>query len=69
MTMLELAKRIIEATDSTSAIEFIERPQDDPAVRRPDTTLISSTLGWEPVVPFDQGIARTIAWFAQHPAR
>ena len=64
MTMLELAKRIIEATDSTSGIEFIERPQDDPAVRRPDTTLIRSTLGWQPAVPFADGISRTIAWFA-----
>ena len=65
MTVLELAKRIIEATDSTSGIEFIERPQDDPAVRRPDTTLIRSTLGWEPVVPFADGILRTITWFAE----
>ena len=63
MTVLELARRIIDATGSASAIEFVERPQDDPAVRRPDTTLIQSTLGWTPSVPFSEGIDRTIAWF------
>jgi nucleoside-diphosphate-sugar epimerase len=33
-------------------------------VRRPDTTLIETELGWRPEVPWDAGIARTVAWFA-----
>ncbi len=68
MTVLELARRIISATNSSSGIEFVARPRDDPAVRRPDTTLIASTLGWQPAVCFDEGIARTIAWFADQRA-
>jgi dTDP-glucose 4,6-dehydratase len=63
MSVLSLARRIIEATGSSSPIVFVARPQDDPAVRRPDTALIESELGWRPKVGFDDGIARTIDWF------
>jgi dTDP-glucose 4,6-dehydratase len=61
MSVLEIAERIIEATGSRSAIEFIDAPVDDPKVRRPDTTLIEKELGWMPEVPWDVGLARTIA--------
>jgi len=64
MTVLRLAQSIIEAAGSQSAVEFIERPVDDPAVRRPDTTLIERELGWRPAVPWPTGIARTIEHFA-----
>ena len=38
-------------------------PKDDPTRRRPDTTRASTRLGWKPVVPFEQGVAATVAWF------
>ncbi|HEU5268007.1 MAG TPA: NAD-dependent epimerase/dehydratase family protein [Jatrophihabitans sp.] len=64
MTMVQLAEQVRAAAGSTSTIRFIPAVVDDPRVRRPDTTLIETSLGWRPSVPFDVGIARTIAWFA-----
>jgi dTDP-glucose 4,6-dehydratase len=64
MSMLELAERIIALTGSSSTVEFVARPVDDPGVRRPDTTLARHVLGWEPQVPWEDGLARTAEWFA-----
>jgi dTDP-glucose 4,6-dehydratase len=65
MSVLELAQRIRRACSSTASIEFVERPVDDPGVRRPDTALIERELGWRPRVGWDEGIARTIAAFRE----
>jgi dTDP-glucose 4,6-dehydratase len=64
MSVLELARRIIEITDSSSDIVFVAGPGDDPGVRRPDTTLARERLGWEPTVPWQEGLRRTAEWFA-----
>ncbi|MGW0703531.1 UDP-glucuronic acid decarboxylase family protein [Streptomyces sp. NPDC002867] len=66
ITMLELARLVIELADSTSEIRFIERPTDDPAVRCPDITLARDKLQWEPRVAAEEGLRRTIAWFRAH---
>ncbi|WP_030246234.1 NAD-dependent epimerase/dehydratase family protein [Streptomyces sp. NRRL S-350] len=66
-TMVELARLVIELTGSPSTIEFIARPTDDPAVRRPDITLARGKLRWEPTVQAREGLARTIDWFRRHP--
>jgi dTDP-glucose 4,6-dehydratase len=63
MSVLEIAELVRAVTGSTSAIEFILRPQDDPMVRRPDITLARTVLGWEPRVPVTEGMAATVAWF------
>jgi dTDP-glucose 4,6-dehydratase len=63
MSVLDLARRIVELTGSRSPISFIARPEDDPTVRRPDITLARQQLGWEPEVELDDGLKRTIAWF------
>ncbi|GHH45588.1 NAD-dependent epimerase/dehydratase family protein [Streptomyces candidus] len=63
ITMLELARLVIELTGSRSEIRFIARPTDDPAVRCPDITLARDKLGWEPDVPAREGLRRTIDWF------
>jgi dTDP-glucose 4,6-dehydratase len=68
MSVLEIANRILEATGSTSPVRFVGRPRDDPAVRRPDTTLIESTLDWRAQIKFSEGIGRTIEWFRQRRA-
>jgi dTDP-glucose 4,6-dehydratase len=65
ISMLELAKLIIELTNSTSAIEFGPRPPDDPNVRRPDITLAQTKLGWTPQISMEDGLRRTIDWFAK----
>jgi dTDP-glucose 4,6-dehydratase len=64
MTVLRLAQTIRELTGSTSPIEFVPRPADDPAVRQPDTTLARQLLGWRPAIGLEEGLRRTIDWFA-----
>ncbi|PZG17428.1 UDP-glucuronic acid decarboxylase family protein [Nonomuraea aridisoli] len=68
LTMLELASMIKELTGSSSEITFVDRPADDPKVRRPDTTLAAERLGWRAQVPAAEGLKRTIAWFAKELA-
>ncbi|MEW2353856.1 NAD-dependent epimerase/dehydratase family protein [Spirillospora sp. NPDC029432] len=67
-SMLELARRIIDLTGSRSPIRFIDRPVDDPAVRRPDTSLARAELGWEPAVTVEEGLRGTIEWFVRELA-
>jgi hypothetical protein len=67
VSMLQLAETVRELCGSTSEIRFIERPTDDPEVREPDISLAREVLGWEPVVPFEEGLRRTIAWFREQP--
>jgi len=66
ISMLDLATWIRDLVGSDSEIEFIPRPVDDPAVRRPDIRLAKQLLGWEPVVPIEDGLKKTIAWFREH---
>ncbi|WP_369212298.1 NAD-dependent epimerase/dehydratase family protein [Streptomyces flavofungini] len=63
ITMLDLARLIIDLAGSRSEIRFIDRPTDDPAVRCPDITLARDKLQWEPGVDAPEGLRRTIDWF------
>ncbi len=63
LTVRQIAEDVLAATGSTSRIEYVERPVDDPQVRRPDTTLAQRELGWSPLVPWDQGLQQTVSWF------
>ena len=63
MTMLELAKRIVKITGSKSEIIFEPLPQDDPRQRCPDISQAKAKLGWEPKVPLEEGLQKTIAYF------
>jgi len=65
MTVLELAKKIIELTDSGSKIVFKPLPVDDPKVRQPDITKAGRILKWEPKVSLDDGLEKTIAYFKE----
>jgi dTDP-glucose 4,6-dehydratase len=60
-TLLELAELIIRMTGSSSEIVFEALPVDDPQVRRPDITRARQMLGWEPEIPLEEGLRRTIA--------
>ena len=62
-TMLQLAQRVIELTNSRSSIVKLPMPADDPRQRKPDTTLAEKTLSWRATTTLDQGLARTIAYF------
>lgn len=67
ISMLDLAEWVRDLADSESPICFIDRPVDDPGVRRPDITLAEELLGWTPVVPVEDGLRRTIDWFRNQP--
>jgi dTDP-glucose 4,6-dehydratase len=67
MSVLELAKWIRTLAGSSSPIEFVPRPQDDPTVRQPDISFARSALGWEPKVALEDGLLTTIEWFRTHP--
>ena len=65
----ELAERIVRLTGSRSEITYRPLPQDDPTQRCPDITLARKLIGWEPSVALDDGLQRTIAYFANLLAR
>ncbi|HEY7633330.1 MAG TPA: NAD-dependent epimerase/dehydratase family protein [Thermoleophilaceae bacterium] len=60
MSLLEMAKLVIELTESRSEIVFQALPVDDPQVRQPDITRARELLGWEPKVEIRDGLSRTI---------
>ncbi len=62
MTIGKLAEKIIELTDSTSEIKYLELPNDDPKQRKPDITKAKTKLNWEPKVNLDEGLSKTIKW-------
>jgi UDP-glucuronate decarboxylase len=64
-TMLELAELVLKKVGGKSKITNLPLPADDPKQRRPDITLAKEALGWEPKVPLEQGLDRTIAYFRQ----
>lgn len=63
-TMLELAQKIIEITNSNSNLRFMPIPKDDPKQRKPDITLAESLLDWKPEIQLDEGLALTIEEFS-----
>lgn len=63
MTILELAKKIIQITGSKSPIIHKPLPVDDPKIRQPDITKAKTLLGWEPKVGLEEGLRKTIEWF------
>jgi UDP-glucuronate decarboxylase len=64
ISVRELAERVIALTGSKSKIVFRPLPQDDPTQRCPDITLARKLLDWQPAVKLEDGLSRTIAYFA-----
>jgi UDP-glucuronate decarboxylase len=63
-TMLELAQKIIELTNSNSKLVYFPLPQDDPMQRKPDITVAKNNLNdWEPKVMLEEGLKKTISYF------
>lgn len=67
-TIRDLAEKIVERTGSASELVFRDLPGDDPRQRQPDISHAKRLLGWEPVVPLDDGLDLTIEYFRQHRA-
>ena len=68
LRLLELAEAVVRATGSKSQIVFEALPVDDPQVRQPDITRARQLLGWEPEVPLEHGLRRTIESLGREPA-
>jgi UDP-glucuronate decarboxylase len=64
-TIKQLAEAVIEFTGSKSKIEYRPLPQDDPRQRQPDISKAKALLGWEPAIHLEEGVRRTIAYFAE----
>lgn len=62
-TMLELAHKVKELTLSESPLHYLPLPADDPKQRRPDITQAKEILNWQPHVPLEEGLQKTIAYF------
>ena len=62
-TMMELAGKILELTNSKSKIVFKPLPEDDPVRRKPDISLAKEKLSWEPHVSLEEGLKKTIDYF------
>jgi len=63
VSIVELADRIIELTGSRVDLDYRELPADDPTQRCPDITRARTLFDWEPRVPLESGLERTIAYF------
>ena len=67
-TMLELAKQVMALVGSDCPVEHRPLPPDDPTRRRPDISRARELLGWEPTVPLNEGLARTVEYFRRELA-
>lgn len=65
MKVIEIAKKVIEVTNSNSKIVFVERPKDDPSVRKPNIELAKTKLNWEPKILLNEGLQITINYFKE----
>lgn len=64
-TMLELAELVLELTNSSSKLEFMPLPVDDPVKRQPNISLAKKVLDWQPTVQLREGLTKTVEYFAQ----
>jgi len=67
MTIVEFAKKVIQLIGAKSKLTMRPLPVNDPQVRQPDITKAKRELGWEPKVPLDEGLAKTIEYFKKEP--
>jgi dTDP-glucose 4,6-dehydratase len=68
MTILAFAEAVQRQIGSHCPIEYRPLPEDDPRVRKPDISRARAVLGWEPKVPFEDGLRRSVAWFRERVA-
>jgi dTDP-glucose 4,6-dehydratase len=66
-SVADFAQLVLKITGSSSAIEYLPLPADDPGRRRPVITRAEQLLGWKPGIPVEDGIRRTVEWFRSRP--
>ena len=64
-TVGELAEKIIDLAGSKSKLSYHPLPDDDPVQRRPDISLASTALDWQPTVSLEDGLKKTISYFKE----
>ncbi len=64
ITVADLARRVLALTGSSSSVDYLPLPQDDPTRRCPDIARAGERLGWAPVVGLDDGLRRCAEWVA-----
>jgi UDP-glucuronate decarboxylase len=64
VTVLEIARMILDETGSHSALVHQELPKDDPKRRRPVICKAKELLGWHPAIPLEEGLRMTIGYFS-----
>jgi dTDP-glucose 4,6-dehydratase len=69
MSVIELAQKILQISESSSELKYLPPMKDDPKVRRPDITKAKELLGWEPEIDPEVGLRRTIEWFRAEKER
>lgn len=62
-TVLQLAQTVQTMVNPDASIEYKPLPEDDPQQRQPDITRARTELGWQPTIPLDDGLKRTIEYF------
>jgi UDP-glucuronate decarboxylase len=62
-TILELAQKVIEITNSKSKLIYCDLPSDDPKQRQPDISLAKKELDWSPKIELEEGLKYTIEYF------
>jgi len=69
VSILDFAKVVIKLTGSSSKLRHEPLPVDDPKVRQPDISRARSLLDWEPKIPLEEGLSRTIEYFKEMESR
>ena len=65
MTIEQIAREILRLSGSSSRLVYRPLPEDDPKVRQPDITRARTLLGWEPKVPLEEGLKKTLGYFKE----
>ena len=66
ITVSKLAEMVLKICGSKSKVVFTQAMEDDPQQRCPDLAQAKDKLGWEPQVPVEDGLKKTIEWFKQN---
>jgi nucleoside-diphosphate-sugar epimerase len=69
MSVIEIARIIVEISSSETELVYEELPEDDPKRRCPDIRRAREVLGWEPRVPAEEGLRATFEWFSERARR
>lgn len=64
-TIKELAEEVVKICGSNSGVEYLPLPQDDPKQRKPDISRAQTLLAWNPTIPLNEGLKKTVAYFKQ----